>query len=114
VRKSSEKGSVLIGVLILVIVVVMVMGAVASFITHGIQRTKTTSSRLQALYLAEAGVEKAIERLKEDWNTTFPTPWSSPSPSPSYLPFPTSSLSDKVGEYGFIIPPFQIKVLVSG
>ncbi|HOQ51243.1 MAG TPA: polymer-forming cytoskeletal protein [Candidatus Atribacteria bacterium] len=104
-RKSTEKGSVLISVLILIIIVVLIMVAVASFITGGIQRTKATSSRLQALYLAEAGVDKAIEQLKEDWDTTFPTPWPSSSPSPSYLPFPTSSLSDKVGEYGFIIPP---------
>jgi len=108
VRKSTEKGSVLISVLILVIVVVLIMGAVAGFINRGIQRTRATSARLQALYLAEAGVDKAIEQLKEDWNITVPTPWPSspPTPTPSYSPFPTSPLSDdKVGEYGFIIPP---------
>ncbi len=104
-RKSTEKGSVLIGVLILVVIVVLVMGTVASFITHGIHRTQATSARLQALYLAEAGVEKAIEQLKEDWDNTFPTPSPSPSssPSPSYSPFPSGD--EVVGEYGFIIPP---------
>lgn len=90
-RKSGDKGSVLIGVLILVVIVVLVMGAVASFITHGIQRTKATSARLQALYLAEAGVEKAIEQLKEDWDNTNPV---------YEVDFPSSG--DKViGRYSF-------------
>ncbi len=91
-RKSTEKGSVLISVLILVVIVVLIMVAVASFITGGIQRTKTTSSRLQALYLAEAGVEKAIEQLKEDWDNTNPVDWTD---------FPSSPSSGKVGEYRF-------------
>ena len=106
-RKSGEKGSTLISVLILVVIVVLIMGAVANFITGGIQRTKATSARLQALYLAEAGVEKAIEQLKRKLGyycsqslARFLT-----SPTPSYSPFPTSPLSDKIGEYGFIIPP---------
>jgi len=99
VRKSTEKGSVLIGVLILVIVVVMVMGAVASFITHGIQRTKATSARLQALYLAEAGVEKAIEQLKEDWDNTA----GSIGASDEWIDFPSSG--DKIGKYKFTINP---------
>ncbi len=98
-RKSTEKGSVLIGVLILVIVVVMVMGAVASFITHGIHRTQATSARLQALYLAEAGVEKAIEQLKEDWDNTA----GSVGASDEWIDFPSSG--DKIGKYKFTIDP---------
>ncbi len=95
-RKSGDKGSVLISVLILVVIVVLVMGAVASFITHGIQRTKATSFRLQALYLAEAGVEKAIEQLKEDWDNVTAASWTD---------FPLSSSVDKIGKYKFTIEP---------
>ncbi len=96
-RKSTEKGSVLISVLILVVIVALVMGAVASFITHGIQRTKATSSRLQALYLAEAGVEKAIEQLEVSWNNVTAADW---------VDFPSSPPSDKIiGQYSFEFPP---------
>lgn len=79
---KKEKGFITIVLLAMIFIVVAIMGAGIVFINSGNKRAWSTARSNQALYLAEAGIEKAIQWLKDN-----PDQWDSPpSISPTSLP----------------------------
>jgi Tfp pilus assembly protein PilX/cytoskeletal protein CcmA (bactofilin family) len=61
--KENERGSILITVLVLVVVSVLIMGAGISYFTMGEKRFYSHARRIQALNLAEAGIDYTTEEL---------------------------------------------------
>ena len=95
--KESEKGAVLIVVLAMILIIVTIMGAGIVFINSGNKRAWSTARSNQALYLAEAGIEKAIQWLKDN-----PDQWDSP-PTPTSINFPPTN---PIGTYEVrFLPP---------
>ncbi|MGI6749471.1 MAG: hypothetical protein ACOX6A_03000 [Atribacter sp.] len=61
---SDEKGFITVFLLAMIFIIVTIMGAGIVFINNGNKRAWSTARSNQALYLAEAGIEKAIQDLK--------------------------------------------------
>jgi hypothetical protein len=61
---SDEKGFITVFLLAMIFIIVTIMGAGIVFINNGNKRAWSTARSNQALYLAEAGLEKAIQDLK--------------------------------------------------
>ncbi|HHT11399.1 MAG TPA: hypothetical protein GX009_13915, partial [Candidatus Atribacteria bacterium] len=61
---SDEKGFITVFLLVMIFIIVTIMGAGIVFINNGNKRVWSTARSNQALYLAEAGLEKAIQDLK--------------------------------------------------
>ena len=82
---KEEKGFITVALLAMIFIIVTVMGAGIVFINSGNKRAWLTARSNQALYLAEAGIEKAIQDLKNN-----PEQWDSP-PNPTSLNFPPTN-----------------------
>jgi len=82
-KKPNEKGSVMIVLVAMLAIIGMVMGAGIIFMNNGNRRAWSTARSNQALYLAEAGIEKAIPYLKDHWD--FPSPISDSIPQPNNI-----------------------------
>jgi hypothetical protein len=79
---KDENGFITVFLLVMIFIIVTVMGAGIVFINSGNKRAWSTSRSNQALYLAEAGIEKTIQWLKDN-----PEQWDSPpNISPTSLP----------------------------
>jgi hypothetical protein len=70
---SDEKGFITVFLLAMIFIIITIMGAGIVFINNGNKRAWSTARSNQALYLAEAGIEKAIQWLKDN-----PNQWDSP------------------------------------
>jgi hypothetical protein len=81
-EESQERGSILITFLIITVVFVGVLGAGVSLMMGGYKRTSSVARRNQAYYLAEAGVEKALEDLQSGCRLIPATSASFPPSSP--------------------------------
>ncbi|MCX6262061.1 MAG: hypothetical protein NTY95_14730 [Bacteroidia bacterium] len=100
-EKHNEKGSVMIVLVAMIAIIGTVMGAGIVFMNSGNRRAWSTARSNQALYLAEAGIEKAIPYLKSHWDSP------SPIPSTSIFPISTSTPTPSpIGSYNvtFIKP----------
>jgi hypothetical protein len=100
-EENQEKGSILITFLIITVVFVGILGAGVSLMMGGYKRTSSVAQRNQAYYLAEAGVEKALEDLRSGCR---PIPTTSAS-------FPPSS---PIGTYEYSVThPLQGKAIIT-
>jgi len=94
---KEEKGFISIVLLAMIFIIVTIMGAGIVFINNGNRRAWSTARSNQALYLAEAGIEKAIQWLKDN-----PDQWDSP-PTIS----PTSLPSVNFGTFQVVYEPLE-------
>ncbi|MGC8777437.1 MAG: DUF7305 domain-containing protein [Candidatus Caldatribacteriaceae bacterium] len=72
-RYDDERGSMLILVIFTVAALATILTAAASLFTSGTRSARATTASLQAHYLAEMAVEKAIKQLQENWNNVTPS-----------------------------------------
>jgi hypothetical protein len=93
---SDENGFITVFLLTMIFIIVTVMGAGIVFINSGNKRAWSTARSNQALYLAEAGIEKAIQWLKDN-----PDQWDSP-PTPTSINFPSTN---PIGTYEVGVTP---------
>lgn len=95
---NQERGSILITFLIITIVFVLILGAGVNLMMGGYKRVSSVAQRNQAHYLAEAGVEKALEDLQSGCRPISTTSATFPSSSPlgTYKYFAVAVDSDSV------------------
>ncbi|MCS7242107.1 polymer-forming cytoskeletal protein [Candidatus Caldatribacterium sp.] len=92
-KKDATRGSTFLTFLIMTTLFVAFLGAGLNLFIGGQKRAASIGQRNQAYYLAEAGIEEALRRLKESGCTTI---------SPTSLPFPSLS---PIGTYQYRVNP---------
>jgi hypothetical protein len=95
---SDENGFITVFLLTMIFIIVTVMGAGIVFINSGNKRAWSTARSNQALYLAEAGIEKAIQDLKNPSAN-----WASPTSVPE-TDFPSIN---PIGKYKVKFGPLE-------
>ncbi len=90
---TGQRGSVLVITLIVISILSLLLITAALIVAGGQRRAVSAIEELQAFYLAEAGVEEAIQKLRDDWDISS---YSSP-----LQPFPPSPTP--LGEYRYTI-----------
>ena len=95
---SDEKGFITVFLLAMIFIIVTIMGAGIVFINNGNKRAWSTARSNQALYLAEAGLEKAIQDLKNPSAN-----WASPTSVPE-TDFPSIN---PIGKYKVEFGPLE-------
>ncbi len=68
--RYSEKGSLLIAIIIAIVIVSALGAGIATMVTTGVRSSTDHSLSIQALYLAESGFEWATSKLREHYNST--------------------------------------------
>lgn len=66
-------GFILIGMYLVIMVLIILAGVVLSYALSDLRSSQRLQANVQSLYLAEAGVDQAIVRLRQDygWSTGF-------------------------------------------
>uniref|UniRef100_A0A7V3YKB7 DUF7305 domain-containing protein n=1 Tax=Candidatus Caldatribacterium californiense TaxID=1454726 RepID=A0A7V3YKB7_9BACT len=77
---KGDKGSVLLITIVVVLALATVLTAASFLFIGGTQEARLNVASVQAHYLAEAGIEYAIEQLIQNWN------WSPPASPISFPP----------------------------
>jgi cytoskeletal protein CcmA (bactofilin family) len=96
---KGDKGSVLLITVLVVLALATVLTAASFLFVGGIQEARLNVASAQAHYLAEAGIEYAIEQLVHNWNWSPPTgPISFPPNSASLGTFKISISSNSQTE----------------
>ncbi len=72
-KRASEKGMLLISVYLVLTVLMLLSGALAVHALADIRSSQRSQADLQAWYLAEGGIDQAIEQLRQNfaWTTGF-------------------------------------------
>lgn len=71
--KFDDRGSMLITTFFTVIALATILTAASFLFTSGTRNARATTASLQAHYLAEMAVEKAIKQLRENWDNVTPS-----------------------------------------
>lgn len=71
--RFNDRGSMLITTFFTVIVLATILTAASFLFTSGTRNARATTASLQAHYLAEMAVEKAIKQLRENWSNVTPS-----------------------------------------
>lgn len=90
----ENRGSVLLTTIIVVLLLAMILVAASFLFISGTREARLNVALAQAHYLAEAGIEYAIEQLRQDWNWS---PSSNPIPFPQAAPLGTFEISVSSG-----------------
>lgn len=69
-RRSDERGFLVVSTLVIMGIVSVLLGAYFAIITHEINTVTRATGRLQAFYLAEAGLSAANDLISQDWRNT--------------------------------------------
>jgi hypothetical protein len=109
---KNDKGAILITVVSLIAIIALIIGVGSTLVISGNKKVHSTSNKIQAFYIAEAGIEEVISNpflinkvLKSYnifYNSSNPTTPASSPPWVSLIPeksFPLSFENNKTGTY---------------
>ena len=110
---KNDQGAILITVISLIAIIALIVGAGSTLVISGNRKVHSTSNKIQARYIAEAGIEEVISnpflinKVLKSINLFSHDP-SNPTPSPSLVSliyeksFPLNLENNKTGEYSVV------------